>query len=218
MIGNTESLSIQKVQVLACQSAVLVLAAGFSSRMGSPKFALQFKEKESFLERIINVYSSLHFGQILVVINSNNCPHSNLTRIKEQYHHIQLVENQYPEKGRLHSIQLGLSKLTQPYCFIQNVDNPFITKSVLVKLLLGLKPEQILVPCAQHKNGHPIVIPERFYQNIIDETVTNTSLKILTSGFRKKRVEVDDQCILLNLNTPETYKQAFGHPPRSCEG
>lgn len=202
----------------ADNSAVLVLAAGRSQRMGSPKFALQFTDKQSFLERIISIYDSLRFGQILVVINSEHCKHSILSHIKEHYEHIQFVVNGYPEKGRLYSVQLGLRQVTKPFCFIQNVDNPFISENVLNKLLVESNPFRISIPFFQDKNGHPIVIPERYHQGIVNELATETTLKKCLSGFQKQLIEVDDENVLLNLNTPADYQFYFGHPPLPCIG
>ncbi len=218
MIEYMENFSTATKHLNADNSAVLVLAAGRSQRMGSPKFALQFTNKQSFLERIITIYSSLRFGQILVVINSDDCKHSILSHIKEHYGHIQIVVNEYPEKGRLYSVQLGLCQLTKPFCFVQNVDNPFISENVLNKLLVESNPFRIVMPCFQDKNGHPIVIPERYHQGIVNELATETTLKKCLSGFQKQQIEVDDESILLNLNTPMDYQHYFGHPPLPCIG
>jgi molybdenum cofactor cytidylyltransferase len=198
---------------LLSQQAVLILAAGLSERMGCPKFALQYKGKYSFLEQIVKVYARLGFGQMLVAINSNDISHRNLVHIKERYKNIQYVVNQFPEKGRLYSVQLGMQLLTEENCFVQNVDNPFIRENVLNILLNELHPEKILIPSFQGFKGHPIVIPQKYCQNIIKESVVNKTLKMVISGIPQQNVEVDDQSILLNINTPESYIKQFGHPP-----
>ncbi|MCK5839504.1 MAG: NTP transferase domain-containing protein, partial [Bacteroidales bacterium] len=51
-----------------CNSAV-ILAAGRSTRMGRPKFALRFAKNLTFLEKIITGYSSFGCRQIIVVLN-----------------------------------------------------------------------------------------------------------------------------------------------------
>ena len=46
------------------ESAVIILAAGTSGRMGFHKPLLSFNDDESFLERIFNMYTEADIGQV----------------------------------------------------------------------------------------------------------------------------------------------------------
>ena len=51
-------------------SSVVILAAGFSSRMKQAKFSLKFDNNRTFLEKIIEEYQTFAGKEIIVVLNS----------------------------------------------------------------------------------------------------------------------------------------------------
>jgi len=117
---------------------VLILAGGMSERMKHPKSWLPFNKSQSFLEKIVREYYNFGCNKIVVVINEKHCRSPWGDKIKELEKFVEIVKNYTPEKGKSHSIQLGLKHFTEcAHLFIQNVDNPFIDKDLLSVLYQG---------------------------------------------------------------------------------
>jgi molybdenum cofactor cytidylyltransferase len=114
----------------------IVLAAGSSSRMGSPKQLLSYQDK-SLLANTIDAAKKTGDG-IVVVILGGNYP-----VIAENIEHtgVKLIYNPDWEEGMSSSIRAGLSALMEEYHDLEGViltvcDQPFISASLL-NVLLG---------------------------------------------------------------------------------
>src|ERR1035437_3004531 len=107
----------------------LILAAGSSIRMGTPKAFLPFDENTTFLGKISSTYLKWGCNEIVVVINKALAKKVRFTG--EQAKTVTFVVNDHLEFERFYSVKLGLQKMTKSdFCFIQNVDNPFLTQNI----------------------------------------------------------------------------------------
>ena len=189
--------------------SVIILAGGNSSRMKFPKPWLKINST-TFLEKIIKTYRNFGIENIIVVINKKYCVDewdSNINRINKL---VTIVENNKVEKGRLYSIQLGLQKLADAgFVYIQNVDNPFIDDKVLAALQNNINVEGVTVPTFNQKGAHPILINSAIQEYIINNFNPSSTLHDVINQFDKKKVEVENESILRNINTPEEYKKAL---------
>jgi Uncharacterized MobA-related protein len=116
------------------KSAAIILAAGFSSRMGSDKALLDLNGKP-VLERIVSSYQAVGIGQIVVVSGQN---HAALVQLCLP---VELVRNPAPENGMFSSIQTGVAALgpaTDAF-FVQPVDIPLVSPATLTGLLAALQ-------------------------------------------------------------------------------
>jgi len=108
-------------------SAVVILAAGFSGRMGIPKLSLPFDEKQTFTEKIISTYLTAGCKNIVLVVNrqGNEVLRQQTDFLTES--NVSVVLNTFPQRERFYSLQLGL-KLLDGFraVFVQNIDNPFV--------------------------------------------------------------------------------------------
>ena len=189
--------------------SVIILAAGKSSRMGSPKLGLQFDKKETFLEAIIRQYRSYSCKEILVVINEDGAA---LIRSKsiDISSDVVLVTNTHLEWERFYSVKLGMQHLKCTYpVFIHNVDNPFANKEILSSLHNNISKVDYVVPVFQGRGGHPILVSEKIILAIKDEPKNDLILSDFLTLFDKKMLEVDDQQILVNINSKETYNNTL---------
>jgi len=104
------------------QYSVVILAAGTSSRMGTPKFLLKYNESTTFLEWIIKEYEAFACEQIVVVLNREgaNLFESHYANFTDK---LKIIINYHPEWERFYSVKLGLTALgsINPV-FIHNVD------------------------------------------------------------------------------------------------
>ncbi len=189
--------------------SVLILAAGFSSRMKKQKALLSFNENVSFIEHIVESYfKSPACKEIVVVANKDNT--ESIRRSIKVKGNWRLVINPYPEKERFYSIQHGLKALElKKSVFIHNVDNPFVSQTVIGKLIKLLSQGDFCVPEYQKSGGHPILLSEKVVSRIIKEDDYKQNLKNYLKKFKKIYVPVNDKNILVNINNWDDYRQFF---------
>ncbi|MBC8266665.1 MAG: NTP transferase domain-containing protein [Flavobacteriales bacterium] len=117
-----------------------------------------------------------------------------------------VVNNDY-EKGRIYSLQLGLQEVNSDWYFIQNIDNPFVSESLINQLINCPKEAEIIQAIYKNQKGHPILISEKVKQEVLKENNYNLTLRDVFSRFEKQQIKVNDNSILININTPEDYKK-----------
>lgn len=186
--------------------SAVILAGGNSERMGFPKAYLHVYGK-TFLEKIIDKYHAVGIREIVVVMNSDFCNDrwkQNLIKVSSK---IKLVKNKNPKLGRFYSLKLGLKNvIDSDFCFIQNIDNPFVNKNVIEKLWKNKNSDGYVSPTFKGKGGHPILISKTIIQQLNEMKDEDLNLKEVLKKFSKTEVEVDDETVLININTPEEYR------------
>lgn len=184
-------------------TAALILASGLSERMGTPKALLKWSPTVTFLEKLVTVCLEAGCSPVVCTIGEAilPCVHS-ISAVSG----VMAVVNRHPEKGRLFAVKLGLSHIRHsPNCLVLNVDNPCIDAAIAGKIIAAADPRAWCSPEYRGQGGHPVLIPDRIVKRILDTTETGQTLRGLLGGFPKKAVEMDDDRILRNINTPEDY-------------
>jgi CTP:molybdopterin cytidylyltransferase MocA len=177
--------------------------------MGSPKALLMWDQNKSFLEKIILEYLNAGCNPVVCTVNKEVLPYC---KIPGTLPNVKIIVNPHPEWGRMHSVRLGLQAVkNSPYCLLQNVDNPFITGNAIRRILESASPEAWISPEYQGKGGHPVLLPNTIIDQILQGHHADTTLSKALDSFPKKVVIMEDDCILMNINTPDDYK----NQPRS---
>ena len=178
----------------------IILAAGRSSRMGSPKTNLTLSTGETALQHLIKYHLECNFCVRLVVAEHSNI---RLPQIPESC----LVVNTNQEKGPLFSIQLALRTLgTVSGVLVQAVDHPLVRPDTLEILRAQHRrvPSRIIVPEYRGRRGHPVLFPQRLFRDL-DRAPLAIGARSITRSHPERifKVRVDDPGIHANLNTPK---------------
>ncbi len=190
-------------------TAAMIPAAGNSGRMGIPKAFIKMPDGRTFLEQIVQVYFEMEIKPVVVV-------NSTIFRVIEYrkplfYNDVMWVVNSQPEKGRMHSINMGLKSISdKSYCFIQNIDQPFATPELLRDLLRYADHADYIVPACQGRNGHPILINRKLIDYLTKQTAGPETLKEALEPYDRYCCLVSNPQITCNINTPDDYQAAFG--------
>ena len=186
--------------------SVIILAGGKSSRMNFPKPYLHLDET-TFLGKISDVYHQGGVSKIILVLNSEFCDGKwgNIFE-KHQSKFTTVIRNDNPELGRFHSLKLGLKPiLDDDFCFIQNVDSPFIHPEVIHELWKSRSADGYTSPVFQGRGGHPILLSKHIIHEINTMQEGDFSLKKILSAYKKNEVQMEDDKVLLNVNTQQDY-------------
>ena len=175
----------------------LVLAAGASSRLGSPKADIDL-DGRSALARVLDVLreAGVH-GGVVVLAPDAQPPAVDLGSFR-------LVTNPDPAAGRTGSIQAGLAA-TGGNLVLWPVDRPLAARST-VEALLGAAsdPEADWIVPFHEGRGHPVLLRARLRVPILTALPDADLRSVLsTAGTRRLAVPVDDPFIHANLDTLE---------------
>jgi CTP:molybdopterin cytidylyltransferase MocA len=187
----------------------IILMAGASSRMGCDKAFLPFNATETFLGRLLNVYSSCGILEIVVVCNLSNYHKCKAELTKWETSNIKIAVNENPEIGRNSSIRLGAASLSSAAgFFIQNIDNPFIDGALIKQMMHALKDAEVCIPVFQSKNGHPLLFNASCLEKM-ENLYDMLPLKKWIEKFRTNFLLSPNPEILFNVNTKQDYERFF---------
>jgi molybdenum cofactor cytidylyltransferase len=138
-------------------AAALILAAGESRRMGTPKALLPFRG-ETFLDGLIGKLQRYADPVIVVLGHDAETIRSGVQR------DARFVTNTNYAQGMLTSLQCGLRAVDSAHAIFTLVDHPNASDSTIGEVLNA--PEApIVIPRFRGKKGHPV----RLHRTVIDE-------------------------------------------------
>lgn len=185
----------------------LVLAAGASSRMGTCKASLPWRNGKSLLSYQVEQLSLAKIVPI-VVLGLHNCKQTQVP-LKTI-----VAVNYNPSAGKVSSILTGLKHVPQFDCLLMSaVDQPR-TSQIYQQLLQAHQSSPsvpITAPLYQGKLGHPLLFSASMRSHLENVSEANLGLRQVIQTFYSQiqRVEFDTPEILLDLNTPEAYQAAL---------
>ncbi len=183
----------------------IVLAAGESRRMGTPKLLLPFGEV-AMIEMVVRTLLRSTVDKVLVVLGSGR----EKIRKKITSMPVKTVENPRYKEGMLSSIQAGFQALPQETeaALVCLGDQPLIPVSVINLMLECYKKTRrgIILPVYEKRRGHPILIDTK-YKNEVLNLSPAIGLRALTHNHPEevKEIEVDTAYILKDIDYPEDY-------------
>lgn len=191
--------------------AGIILAAGASSRMGSPKALLEYRG-ESFIQRLVRVLSPV-CGQVIVVLGYHaadirpGIPDSAVITI-----------NPAPDRGQLSSLQTALAALppdAEGFLFTP-VDSPAVASETVVRLADEFRrrdPATLLViPRIQRpsgpKRGHPVFASRAIAEELLALPAAAMASEVIHGHIPQTvYVDVDDPGILTDIDDREAYRR-----------
>ncbi len=184
---------------------VIILAAGKSERMGSPK-PLLCLGGQTILERILSNPFLLRPDVRSITVLGHE-PERIQAAVSSS---LPYVVNPDYSKGRTTSVQCGLRALPAKIAgvFIWPVDCPLIPLKVLEMLAVAFDgPDSIRIPSFNYKRGHPPLIGAAYFPEIF-MMKEDQSLRDLYANHPDmiQHVTVDTDTILHNLNTPDDFE------------
>jgi CTP:molybdopterin cytidylyltransferase MocA len=195
-----------------CEAGVVILAAGRSKRMKELKAFLPYDENARFVEKIISTYSGWGCSEIVVVTNPEASQRMKQAGMVPST--ATIVVNDHVEFERFYSVKLGLEAIRlSSFCFIQNVDNPFIDSQILDLLYKHRSDEKYVSPIFENKGGHPVLLNRENINHICNWSENSANFKEVLDTMESLKVEMPDDRVLININSPEEYKRFFTYIP-----
>jgi molybdenum cofactor cytidylyltransferase len=185
--------------------AAIVLAAGFSSRMGEYKPLLTIGG-ETLVNRVISLFLNNNVDVILVTGWRREELISGI-----DLRGITIIENRDYKKGMFTSVLAGIGHLQPEHkaFFVMPVDIPLVRPATIRQMIKEAvrQPENVLYPVFGRVRGHPTLIPRSLIPEI-KGWQKDGGLKAVLHNHEDmaREVTVADSYILLDVDTPEEYE------------
>ena len=193
--------------------AAVILAAGESSRMGSPKALLTYQGRP-FLEHLLEVTRHPSVGLTRVVLGANAEDIGKHLRLDSTA----VVVNPEWQRGQLSSVQAAVRSLPAAGTdgiLLCLVDHPLITATLVGELVekFYASGKLIVLPTFKAKRGHPVIFSSRLYEELLTAPLeTGARSVVWAHSAEVLEVPTFEQGVVLNLNDPEALCGALGKP------
>lgn len=187
--------------------AAIVLAAGASTRMGTPK-ALLVRGGTTFIRGLVDLSEASGCAPVIVVAGAIELP-------PEACGGAMIVENAAWPKGQLSSLQVGVRALAGladaavSGALVLTVDRPHLRRATVDALLAAHRedPAAILQPTRGGRRGHPILYPAAVFAGLLGldaEAGPRAWLRSEEIARLRRGVELaaEDPAIFDNVDTP----------------
>jgi molybdenum cofactor cytidylyltransferase len=197
----------------------VILAAGFSTRMGRDKALLPWPPiaegvpaANTFLGSWIDLLQQ-HTDLVIVVSGHNRVQIEPVVYEHGGF----LVQNEYPERGQFSSLQLGVRDVLnrgRDAAVIALVDRPPVVPGTVHELTHALCASEpgiwAVVPEVRRGDelvhGHPMAAGREMIEAFLRAPADGTAREVEHRNRQHIRyISIDDARIALNINTPEDY-------------
>ncbi len=187
----------------------LVLAAGRSERMGTPKQLLPFGGV-TLIEHVVRTLTRSRLGKDVVVVLGDRAMDI-VKRISGLP--VRLAYNPDPEGDMVSSIRCGLAYIEPDQAIMIALgDQPLVTTGIVNRLFdeYAGRPEGMVLPVHDGKRGHPMILSPAYREEILFEAMPGglKALRDRHSG-SVRAVPVDTDAVLIDLDYRSEYEEAL---------
>lgn len=179
----------------------IVMASGFSRRMGENKLLMDFNGK-TIIENTFEALKKCDFKEVIVVSQ-----YEEVLKIANKYQ-FKFVLNDNAQIGQSESIKLGIrnSGKCDGYMFFVG-DQPLINNDDLKELINGFREnkEYIVIPRYDNKTGNPVIFPTCLKNNLLSLKNDEKGKKVINEYDKIKYVNVS-KYTLLDVDTKVDYE------------
>lgn len=189
----------------------ILLAAGESRRMGSPKALLRY-QGQTFIERICEAFLTAGVDELIVVLGARA---EELRPVLPAHPALRVVVNRRYFQGQLSSLMTGIGALSpeSEAAVVNLVDHPLVTAETIKVLIdsFHIAPQPILIASYQGRRGHPVLFSSQIYGEILAAPLDQGAKVVVRKHPpRVREVQLDDPGILADIDTPEDYARYVG--------
>ncbi len=183
----------------------IVLAAGESRRMGSPKMLLPY-DGLTIIERVIKNVMAANIEKVIIVLGAEK---EKIEKITGNYNVIHCYNDNYIS-GMLSSVKCGFASLPEDFraALILPGDQPMIVSHEINRVIEAYKASGrgIVMPLYKGKRGHPLIVDRKYRGEVMllpeIEGLRALAVKHADDIFE---AETDDPSVLRDIDTREDY-------------
>ena len=190
---------------------ILILAAGSSSRMGSPKQLLKWKNS-NLLNHTICKATELNAKKIIVVLGAN----ADMIIPEIDHKEVKTLINKDWENGLGSSISVGVNYILQSSSGIDGLlimlaDQPLIEHDHYLKLMNAFSSGNKAIITTEYndsKRGVPALFSKIYFKDLIDLN-SDFGAKQLFKKYPESLISVKNEKSRFDIDTPEQYQNLY---------
>jgi CTP:molybdopterin cytidylyltransferase MocA len=183
--------------------AGLILAAGESSRMGSPKALLEFRS-ETFLDRLIRCFAA-QCSRVIVVLGY--APEVIRAGVRSPGNAVFVLNPNY-QRGQFSSMQCGLRAVPAEAegVIFTPVDHPNVEPATVARLIES--GATIAIPQYMGRHGHPILLSRHLIPEFLALPPDSQARSVTRAHASEVQyIDVADAGILDDIDDPDAYRR-----------
>ncbi len=193
----------------------IILAAGESKRMGTPKQLLPWGET-TVLQRIIDAAAASRLERVILVLGAHIEAITDRITVPAKF---LCVTNEAYREGMASSLKCGIRNApaeANGFMLILG-DQPLLEKTLIDRLIEAHHSAGgITIPVCDGRRGHPVIFGARYRAELLAIGDQGAREVVRRHHDEIAEVPVNSLHILTDMDTPEDYRkiraQAAGHP------
>ena len=187
-------------------TGLIILAAGSSSRLGTPKQNLVF-QSATLLQRSIETALKSDCTQVMVVLGAN----AELIEPTIANHPIQIIHNPNWQEGMASSIRIGISAMQQSTPQLESVilmlcDQPFADVSIVNQLIKASAKKNLVASSYNGTIGPPALFSKSHFEELLN-LQGNEGAKKLLLKYADEVFEVPFPLGVIDIDTLSDYQK-----------
>ena len=184
--------------------SAILLAAGRSQRMGTPKPLLPIQGRPAVIRCLESLRDS-GVADIVLVVSPEG---GDIVKAASGFA-VRVAVNEQPGSDMAASVKAGLVSIDRDATgvLICLCDHPLVRPESLESILSAhtQKPDAIIIPLYNGRKGHPTLFP-RF---VLEDLGKVATLRDVIDRHRAAifTLDVDDEGVILDMDTPEDYRR-----------
>jgi molybdenum cofactor cytidylyltransferase len=191
--------------------AIIILAAGASTRMGRPKQLLEYKGR-SLIQHAVEVATTSVCHPIIVVLGAY------CDRIKpEIVASVETIENPFWHQGMSTSIRMGIETLNQSYpkteaAILMLCDQPFVSPNLIKRLIEVYRTTSAPIVASEYTQilGVPALFDRALFSQLTQLSSDMGARKIIQK-YIGQLARVSFPQGIIDIDTPQDYSSASAH-------
>jgi CTP:molybdopterin cytidylyltransferase MocA len=193
--------------------SAVILAAGDSTRMGSPKAALLTPDGATFVGRVVTTLRDAGVDDLVIVTGRH---HDAVVESIARDHRSttpRMVRNPDPSRGPLSSLLTGMEIVVTPQTdamLMTLVDVPLVRVSTVTAVIDAWRRTRapIVRPAIGDRHGHPVIFDRVLFDELRRAPLDAGAKSVVRAHEHEiVNVPVDDEDCVRDVDTPSDYER-----------
>ncbi len=188
----------------------IVLAAGASTRMGTPKALLPDPDGRPFVARVVRTLQAAGLVDIVVVAGVAFDALAGAVSADGAEPGVRVIQNLDPARGQLSSLLDGMDAVSPAAeaVLVTLVDVPMVSAATVRAVAAAWQARRtaIVRPAIGDRHGHPVIFDRRVFAALRAAPLVEGAKRVVRDYASEiENVAVDDEGCLTDVDTPEDY-------------
>ena len=191
----------------------IILAAGDSIRMGSPKALLASPDGRPFVNRIVDTLHDVGVVDLVVVTGRDHDALVKALKANPSTPPPLIARNLDPSRGQLSSLWVGMNAVVRPDTdglLVTLVDVPMVSASTVSRVVAAWQRARapIVRPAIGDRHGHPVIFDRAVFDALRRAPIDGGAKAVVRMHEHDLlNVPVEDEGCLIDVDTPDEYRQ-----------